>query len=292
MVTYLDLQDATGTPIRFHGSGAPNRGLTGAQGLPAVFGFAGARDSSYNKPSYHGSVTRSRWQKPALLTLEGFVRGTTPDAAIAELDALKIPLLDALDTGRLLTYQRGTDGTGVQLQAVARLTDDLDVKDEAGGRVLRYQAHLRLDDPRAYTQTLTTAVGAPLGSGGGATLPRTLPVTFLPGANGTVAVTNTGTRPSPPVFRIYGLATSAQIVHVDSGARIVITGTIASGNYLEVDVAARTLKLNGTSPAQGMLDSASTTWFELPRGSSTIRLIAATNDAITRVDVLYRGAYS
>lgn len=257
-----------------------------------MFGFAGARDNSYNRPSYHGAITRSRWQKPALLTLEGWVRGTTADAALAELDAIKIPLLDALDTGRLLTYQRGTDGAGVQLQALARLTDDMDVKDEAGGRILKYQAHLRLDDPRAYTQTLQTAVGARIGSGGGATMPRTFPVTFLAGSNGTSAVNNTGTRPTPPVFRIYGTAVNPRVTLIGSGATISIIGTVAAGNYLEVDVANRTVKLNGTSLAQGMLDSAGTTWFELPRGTSTVRLLATSNDATARVDTLYRPAYA
>jgi hypothetical protein len=290
MLGYLDLLDVNGNTVRFAGSGAPNRVVTNVQGLPGL-GFAGARDASYDRPSYHGSVTRSRWMKAAIVTIEGYVKGTSAELVQTELDVLSIPLLDCIDTPALLRWQRGT--TGIELQASARLTgDEISVSVDAGGKMLRYQAHLRLDDPRGYLQTLTTATGGHLATGGGATMPRTIPVTFDAATGGTVAVNNTGTRPTPPVFKVYGYATSAQIVLVGAGVRIALTGTIAPGDFVQVDVAARTLKLNGTSPAQYLLDTANTTWFELPRGASTIQMLAGANDSVARCDALYRPAYA
>lgn len=290
MITYLDVQDSGGNAVRLHRTNG--RRLSGAQGLPGVLGFAGARDATYPRPSYHGNVTRSRWQKAGLVTLEGLVIGATPDATIAEYDALVLPLLDALDTPRLMTWQRGTDGTGVELQAYARLVDDVAVKDDAGGRLLRYQATFRLDDPRGYTQSLLTSTGGTLATSGGDIFPDTFPDTFDPASGGTAPVNNIGTRPTPPIIRAYGYATSAQIVLVETGERIALTGVIAPGDYLEIDVAQRTVKLNGTSSAQGQVDSAATTWFELPRGTSTVQMFAGANDSVTRCDVLYRPAYA
>jgi len=293
VITYFDLLDADDTAVRFHGTGAADRKLTGAPGLPGVLGAAGARDATYPRPAYHGAVTRTRWQKPGLVTLEGYVRGDTPDLAIAQYDAIVAPLFDALDTARLAKWQRGTDGTGVELQAYARLaSEDIDVKEEAAGRLLRYQAHLRLDDPRGFTQAETTAIGGTLASAGGDTFPDIFPDLFAQGSGASAAVNNTGTRPTPPVFRVYGLCVDPQILLIDHDVRIALTGTVSNGNYLEIDVKERTIRLNGTSPAQGYINSASTTWFELPRGTSTVQLLATSNDTAARCDAIYRSAFA
>lgn len=287
MLGYLDLADASGTAVRFHGDGAASRRVTKVQGLPGL-GSAGPRSSSYDAPSRHGSVTRSRWLKPAIVTIEGLLNGASSAETQAQYDALAIPLLDAVDTGALLTWQRPD---GVELQAVARLEADINV-DVLSYKAWRYQAHLRLDDPRGYGQDLLTATGGTLASGGGDMFPDIFPDTFDPATTGTAIVNNTGTRPTPAVFRVYGYATTAQVLLVGTDQRIALTGAVAPGDYLEVDAKERTVKLNGTSPAQGQVDSANTDWFDLPRGASTIRLLAGANDAITRVDVLYRPAYA
>jgi hypothetical protein len=292
LITYLTLDDTSGAPVTFHGADAPWRALTGAPGLPGVFGFASPRDSTYAAPGRHGAVTRNRYQQAALITLEGFVRGSTPDEAIAQWDALAAALFGALDTPRLLRWQRGTSGTGEELQALVRCIGGPTPKDDGAGRVLRYQVSVRADDPRGYLQHLSTTVGGSLTAGGGATMPRTFPVTFDQGVGGTGAVNNSGTRPTPPVFRVYGLAINPQILLVGTTQRIALTGTVAAGDYLEVDVANRTVKLNGTSPAQGMVDSANTSWFDLPVGTSTIRMLASSNDAAAHVEIDYRSAFA
>jgi hypothetical protein len=40
------------------------------------------------------------------------------------------------------------------------------------------------------------------------------------------------------------------------------------------------------------LDAANTTWFELPKGTSTVQLLAGSFDTSARVSVLYRAAYT
>jgi hypothetical protein len=74
--------------------------------------------------------------------------------------------------------------------------------------------------------------------------------------------------------------------------RIALTGTVGAGNYLEVDVQNRTLLMNGTTAALNFLDAANTTWFELPKGTSTVQLIAGSFDTAAKVAVIYRSAYT
>jgi hypothetical protein len=71
-----------------------------------------------------------------------------------------------------------------------------------------------------------------------------------------------------------------------------LTGTVGAGDYLEVDVQNRSITVNGTTPALNFLDAANTTWFELPKGTSTVQLIAGSFDTVAKVAVIYRSAYT
>lgn len=282
MLGYIDLAG-----VRFAGPGAVNRRVTNVIGLPGI-GSAGPRVSSYDAPSRHGTVTRSRWMKGAVVTIEGLLHGGSSIATQAEYDALSIPLLDAIDTDALLTWQRPD---GVELQAVARLAGPISIE-VISGPVWRYQANVSLDDPRGFSQSETIATGGTLATSGGATYPRIYPRTYDPGTGGTVAVVNSGTRPSPPTFTVFGYASAPQILLVGTDKRIALTGVIAPGDFLEINVKERTARLNGSSPSQGLIDSANTTWFDLPRGASTLRLLAGASDSVTRCDVRVRAAYA
>jgi phage-related protein len=94
------------------------------------------------------------------------------------------------------------------------------------------------------------------------------------------------------VFRVYGMAVNPQILLTGTDYRIALTGTISAGDYLEVDVQNRSITVNGTTPALNFLDAANTTWFELPKGTSTVQMLAGAFDTSAKVSVLYRAAYT
>lgn len=288
MITYLDLNDSGGNAVRFHGDGVPYRRVVNLEGLPGVNGFSAPRVSSYPAPGRHGSITRTRFQSQGLVTVSGIVNGESQAQLVGQMDELRAVLMDALDTSRLLTWERAD---GVELQAEARLASALQ-DEKIGPAIQRFNVSLSLDDPRGFTQALSSSVGGGLTGSGGDTFADIFPDTFDATAGGTAAVDNTGTRPTPAVFRLYGMAEDPQIVLVETGERIVLSGTINAGDYLQIDVAARTVKLNGTSSAQGMVSSANTTWFELPRGTSTLRTLALSNDAGAHLEVDYRAAFA
>jgi hypothetical protein len=101
-----------------------------------------------------------------------------------------------------------------------------------------------------------------------------------------------GNRPTPPIFRVYGMCVNPQILLTGTDYRISLTGTVGAGDYLEIDVQNRSITVNGTTPALSFLDAASTQWFELPKRTSTVQLLAGSFDTSAHVQVIYRSAYT
>lgn len=288
MYSAITLDDATGTPVDFHQP-------AGARRVHRAVGLSGIQPPRQNvrlRPTGHGSINGTRWTEGRLIVIDGRIYSTVSAAdALSEFRTLATPMLETLDEGAALL--KWTERDGLALQAYVKLYGSVEPPVEVGPNLLVYQAQLLAEDPRAYSQTLSTSVGGVLSiSAGGWVAPETPPIVFNVSAGGTTAVNNVGNRPTAPIFRVYGLAVNPRILLVGTDLEISLTGTVSAGDYLEIDVAARTITVNGTSPALNFLNAVDTTWFELPRGTNTIQLLAETFDAVTRVDVLYRAAYT
>lgn len=287
MISSLTLTDGAGTEVAF--MVRPALRVSNVIGLPGL-GFAGPRDSVTSRPSYHGSVTRSRWVQAGLVTVEGIVVGADAGSVRRALDTLKRALYDAVAAPRRLAW---VYEDGLALQARARLVEGVDVAQEALGRILRYQAHFRLDDPRGYSQTQQIVSGSALSASTGGKLygfdyPFNYNADDDPGA---AVVENAGTIPTPATFRVYGACTAPTIRLMTTGEQVRLTGDVGPSDYLEIDVRDRTVKLNGTTPRQGHVDSASTTWFEIPPGQHVVTLLSNTFDTFAHIDVYTRDAY-
>lgn len=180
------------------------------------------------------------------------------------------------------------------LQRLVKLDSDVTPHISGGNdREFVFQAQFFAEDPRAYTvhQDLISSTALSTASGG-LVFPMKFPFKFTPSGGGTATVTNKGNRPTPPIFRIYGMCVNPAIVNVSTGDRITIAGTIANGDYLEIDVANRTAKLNGGTLQNNLVDSVNTTWYELPRGTTNLQLTSGTFDDTARLDTLFRSAYA
>lgn len=285
MYNSISLDDATGSAVLLHRT--TRRVIQRTEGLT---GLAGPRQAIRDRPQAHGAINDSRWQSGQTMVLEGILKDSSSALLEAEWDAIAGAAYDTLTAPTLLKWETET---GRQLQRLAKLNGDfLPALDASKPNIWNYQLQLLAEDPRAYSQTLTTAIGSALSSsGGGMIFPELIPVLFSPTTAGAVAVNNIGTRPTPPTFRVYGQVDDAQIVLSGTNYRISLIGSIPAGSYLDIDVQARTLKMNGITPYQSLLDSANTTWFDLPRGTSTIQMVAGSFDAVARCDVIYRSAY-
>lgn len=285
--TSITLDDATGTPVPLHSTSTCS--VYRAVGL---IGVAPPRQVVRVRPNLHGSINDTRSTDGRLIVIDGRVHSTGSFAEIAvDFRDLAGAMLETLDTGAALL--KWEEDSGLELQSLVKLHGELEPPVEVGPNLLAYQAQFLAEDPRAYSQTASTSTGGTLTSApGGWTFPRTMPVTFSASAGGTTAVNNLGNRPTPAIFRLYGMCVNPQILLSGTSSRIALTGTVGAGDYLEVDVANRAITINGSTPALNYLDAAATSWFELPKGTSTIQLLAGSFDTAARCDVIYRSAYT
>jgi hypothetical protein len=283
----ITIDDADGNTVDLHRTTA--RHIYRATGL---IGVTPPRQVVRPRPSAHGFINDTRNTEGRLIVLEGRLLGEqSATDMFSEFYAVAGALLETLDYGE--AWLKWTIDGGPSMQALVKLHGELEPPVEVGPNILAYQVQVLAQDPRAYSQTLSTSTGGTLTSSpGGWAWPETPPITFSLSAGGTTAVSNDGNRPTPPVFRVYGACVNPQILLLGTSSRIALTGTVSAGDYLEIDVQNRSITINGTSPALNFLDPANTTWFELPRGTSTIQLLAPTFDTVARVDVLYRSAFT
>lgn len=289
MLSALTIDDQSGTPVTLHST--TKRNLVKASGL---VGVTDLRESRRSRPQAMGGIDETDWEDGRVISLEGeIVSSVSLEDCFTEFRLVTAPMIATLGGGNTVAM-KWTEGTaGLQLQRMVRLAGGVDPPIEGGASILNYQASFYAEDPRAYSQTLTTVTGAVLSSlGGGLVMPFRFPFTFTSSGGGTVAFTNAGNRPTPPILRVYGMCVNPQIVNLATGARISLIGTIAAGDYMELDVYRRTVKLNGTVARSNFYDGINSTWFELPSGVSNLQLVAGSFDGSARLDILARSAYS
>ena len=139
------------------------------------------------------------------------------------------------------------------------------------------QAQLQWVGTDGYMEESPDQVGlVPIFSGaeGGVTSPFSTPVAFQPGFNpGASTIQVDGTEDTAPVATIYGPCTNPVLVlGGDSPQTLAFNMTIADGDYLFVDFAARTALLNNNPilSQYGYLDFTRSSWWSLPPGSQTV----------------------
>lgn len=293
MLSLVTLDDSTGTPIVLHSDDANSkRNLTSALGLR---GIANLRTTERVRPQAHGGLNQTRYEDGRTITLVGeIISQISIEDCLNEFDLVAAPLMQTLDNGPALI--KWTEGaTGNLLQREVSLYGDLLPPFQEGAATLTYQAILFSEDPRAYSQTLTTETSTPLADlGGGLVLDAPFPWTFSTSGGGTVSVTNHGNRDTPATFTIHGTCTNPQIVLLGDTVeqRIVINGAVDVGAALVIDVADRTVKLGDGTNRMNFYDSADSSWFSLPSGQSNLQLVASYFDSECRLDVSYRDAYA
>lgn len=287
MISSITLSTATGN-VTLHSTAAGSNAVVtraeGLQGVPPVRNLVTQRSQA------SGGFVRSLFTDTRTITLEGEVLGSTIEGAFDNFDTIASAIYDSIGTERTLKWRR--DASGQQLQAGVRLQDFQPLTLTDGAAWIKYQATFVAPDPRVYDQTQTTATGNALAvAAGGKTYDYTYTRGYNPSSGGDAAYNNTGSVPTPPIIRIYGYCTSPQVILTDS-IRLIFTGEVADGDYLEVDCGARTVKLNGTTSRLNLLDTVNSSFFALPTGSGTVQMVASNFNANARADLIYRSAWT
>lgn len=263
------------------------RQVANADGL---YGWPSPRSATRPRTERHGSYDRSRWLPEKIVSLDGEVWDASIGAAFASFDTILTALYETLKAPGTLRWRRA--GAGLALQAAVKLAGDITPPLAEGAALLKWQAQLRQADPRAYAQTLQTIVGADLAAaGGGLLFPFRFPIAFTPSGGGSAVVTNGGIADTPPIIRLYGPLTSPRVLLVTTGEQVLLTGDIAAGDFVELDHQAATVRLNGNTLRMGLLDSANSTFFDVPPGAHTIRVLASVYAPGGHGEILLRDAY-
>lgn len=294
MISVATIDDKDGNPVIFHDdSPSSKRGWIDAHGLLGGT-IAPLRQSKAIRPQVHGGVNRTRFQDGGQPSFTQEIVGDDIEDAYDELLVISAVLQDTLDYGpALLKWTEGE--TGRELQRYVKLDSTVDAPLTGFASLLTFPVALFAEDPRAYAQAAAWESSTTLSAAsGGLTFPMTFPFTFSPSGGGTITVTNDGVKQTPPKFRIYGLIQNPSIVEVGGTGRIVLDNggvTIPAGSYVEIDTWERTLTLPDGTNVRNFLNSAATTWFDLPPGETDLQLIGGGFDGVAHLDVLVRAAY-
>lgn len=303
MITTISLADRNGTDVTLHETST--RCVTRATGLLGGGVAAPRSDARRIRPQGHGGIDPTKYTDGKIITLDMEVTGSTYAAVESDYRTIASAIQDTLDHGAAwLKWTEGdSGGTTLALQRLVKAMAEVDAPLEGGAKMVNFIGQFFSEDPRAFSQTEQTATGVALsdGGGGGLTFPFTFPFKFAESSGGTVSPVNAGTKPTPPIFRLYGYALNPAIVNLGTGERLQFGGSVsvpsasvATGNYLEIDVQNRTIYLNGddTVNQRNLFNPAASTWFELAANATTnIQLTAQDFDASARVDVIFRSAY-
>lgn len=153
--------------------------------------------------------------------------------------------------------------------------------------------HLQLITEKPFAENETAIVydsDALDTEGGGFVIPFEIPFTFTGSSGGSVTITNTGDFYMFPVFRLYGPLSSPQLVNVTTGKRLAWTGSIADGDYWEVDLFDKTVLLNGVERILS-LDIEQSDWFACGVGDTEIQLSGTGSTSSTLLQAYVRSSW-
>jgi hypothetical protein len=236
------------------------------------------------KPRDHGGWRSESFLTPRVVTVAGTIAAPNPSLLARARHALNAAVSLTATPFSVTEY-------GETLNATVTRQDEVLFGDETETWT-SFSIQLVAVDPRRYGQTQTVSTNMASATGGmtfGITFPVTFPSTVV---SGTVSFNNPGNIGAPVVLTVHGPVTGPIITHVGSGNQIVFASSLAlaSGEYLVVDMAARTVKANGQASRIGYVTQRG--WFQLDPGGNDISYAGAIYDATSTLDVTGpNGAY-
>lgn len=227
-----------------------------------------------------------RYYDARLVTLTGFADAPSQAAMLAAKERLLAVGSDL--RGPLLELAVG-ELTGTRSAWVRRATDTKTT--DQGSRAFAWQLNLLAPDPRKYGAPAAAAAGLPAAAGG-MVFPVTFPLTFPGGGGGgSLLATNAGRYETWPTLRIVGPATDPVAENLTTGKRFRLAPlTLGTGDYVDVDMDARTVLLNGSASRRAAV-AADSDWWSLAPGDNAVRFGAAAYDPAAQLQLTWRPAW-
>jgi hypothetical protein len=279
------LEGPDGTTVVLDGTGQASSVLllTDVTGLdsPAI------RSNIEDLPEDDGAAVGDFWMGARSIILTGVIYAATAaerNAAIANLSRAAMALRD----NATLRFQ--PDGMPA-LEVVVRRDQPLRL---GRGYAKEFQLSLVAPDPRLYAEAMDTATATGLAAIPGAAFPWVFPLSFggSSGATLSTSAANEGNHATPPTVRVWGPLSSIQITNETTDEDLFIDGvTLLSGEWVEIDFAARTAVREDGSNVYDRVRFPGSTWWLLRPGANVVELWATGSDASTEIDVSWKDAW-
>jgi hypothetical protein len=249
-------------------------GLTGPYKIDKIIGLAApdVRSSDKDRPRQDGQYPGADYHGGRFLTVAVAVVAN-PTTNPTTWDAFSRAMVTGKKAELPLQFQVPGIASGRTVQMNAKVRDfilpiDADYRAGAGKAVVEWKC----TDPRVYDATLTSlSTSMAAISGGGRHYPRTYPKTYG-GAitGGTILATNAGEVDAPWKATITGPIDNPAIYNVATGQTLGFTGSLAAGETLVIDSAAKSIMFGGYTSRYTWLTFVSQ-WFDLAPGVNQLQ---------------------
>lgn len=218
----------------------------------------------------HGVVDRTRFYEPRLIEVIGMTMADTDEELWDAYDELRGKLALA-DAARTLSFRR--HGRAFDERVSARVATIVDDELVPGRPFVQWAVTLLAPDPRLYGDALRSGTYDPAAalSGGGVSFPLSFPLEFSTTTSSHLSLVNAGQFPTPPVLRIQGPVVNPSIDNDTTGETLRVVYSLGSADVVVIDVASRSVTLNGAERPD-LLDARESTWWEMAGGTNLLRL--------------------
>jgi hypothetical protein len=243
----------------------------------------GVRLELSERPQRDGTFDAPSFRSARVVTLEGTAVAPDEDARERAKDRIAAVLADGSGLVELSVRERTvTRRALVRLSAGTKVVDTTPVSFD-------WSVQLTAPDPLRYGADVQQASCGLPRPGTGIAFPLAFPLAFGEPADGSLTVSNAGTTMAWPLWTITGPCTQPVIRNDSTGERLAFSLSLAEGDTLVIDTAARTVFLGGASRRAALLPRSN--WFSFPPGSTTIGFSAFDNSASGRLTVSWRDAW-
>lgn len=226
------------------------------------------RIDQYDKPGEDGSVVSSNYYGGRVVTLRGKVHSDNK----VQYSQLRQQLLAVCRLAR--------DSNGYPVPVLCEFTTP--AGDDYFFYAIPRKPRFRLEElthgefmislivERAgiYKSGLVSSGTVSLPAATGLTFPVTFPATFGGTTGGSVIIDNTGDLDAEPVLTLTGQLTNPYILNATTGKIMQLNYTLAGGSTIVIDMLAKTILLNGTSPLLYTKTSDSDWWVLAPESNT------------------------
>jgi hypothetical protein len=257
-------------------------GVTGLGGSPSP------RMETSDRAQRHGLINQTQFYGGRTIGLKGIASGSSAANALDLVDTLKGKL--ALGGSHVFRFTR--EGHSYSERCLVTVAAEVQADQDVPGKVVPWSCVLLAADPRIYTDDQRSGTYDPTASstGGGAPLPVVFPIVFTTSTVTELVLVNSGNFKTPPLFTIKGPIINPILDNDTTSEHITLQANLGSQDTVVVDVAARSVLLNGASRPD-LLTASATTWWDMIPGQNALRLRGTgMTPGVTLLTVQYRDA--